>query len=73
MAVRIVNDLMPDEEGIVFDTAAEAETALAYMIVDYKRRGFTVTETDDNVDCKRWCFVVDEARRPFGVYYIEFE
>ena len=70
MAARILNHLMPEEEGILFDTVAEAESAFAYMIADYKRRGFTVTETDDNEDGKPWCSVVDEARRPFGIYSI---
>jgi len=71
MAARIVNHLMPEEEGILFGTVAEAEAALANMIDDYKRRGFTVTETDKNVDGKPWYSVVDEARRPFGIYYVE--
>ena len=71
MAARILNRLMPEEEGIPFDTVEEAEDALVNMISDYKRRGFTVTETDDTVDGKAWLSVVDVARRPFGIYYVE--
>ena len=66
-----MNHLMPEEEGILFDTMAEAEAALGNMISDYKSRGFTVTETDGNVDGKLRYSVVDEARRPFGIYYVE--
>ena len=47
MAARIVNRLMPEEDGILFDTIAEA--ALAHTIKDYKRRGYTVTKTDGNI------------------------
>ena len=62
---------MPEEEDILFDTVAEAEAALGNTIKDYKRRGFTVTESDDNVDARSWYSVVDEARRPFGIYHID--
>lgn len=68
MAARIVNRLMPEEDGILFDTIAEA--ALAHTIKDYKRRGYTVTKTDGNIDGKPWYSVVDEARRPFGIFYV---
>ena len=71
MAVRIVNHLMPDEEGIMFDSVKDARAALELMIRDYKRQGYTVTETDKCVDGEIWYSVVDESRRPFGVYYIE--
>ncbi len=70
MAARIVNRLMPEEEGILFDTVAEAEAALATMIDDYKRRGFTITKTDDDVDGGPWYSVIDESRRPFGIYHV---
>jgi len=71
MATRIVNRLAPDEEGILFDTVEEAEAALEMMIKDYKRQGFTVTETDEHVDGKPCYSVVDASRRPFGIYYLE--
>ncbi len=70
VAARITNHLMPEEEGILFDTVAEAEAALANMIADYNRRGFTVTQIADVDDTLRYS-VVDEARRPFGIYCIE--
>jgi hypothetical protein len=69
--VKIVNELMPDEEGIFFDSVANAESALAYMIADYKRRRFTVKEVDQSADGKPRYSVIDEARRPFGIYYLE--
>ncbi len=62
---------MPEEEGILFDTVAEAEAALGYTIKDYKRRGYTVTKTVGNIDGKPWYAVVDEARRPFGIYFVD--
>ena len=62
---------MPEEEGIFFDTVSEAEAALAHTIKDYLRQGYTVTKTDRNVDGKPWYAVVDEARRPFGIYYVD--
>ena len=68
--VRIVNELMPQEEGIIFDSEAEAESALAYMIADYQRRRFTVTEVDKGIGERSLYSVIDEARRPFGIYYI---
>lgn len=71
MAARIINHLMLDEEGVLFGTVAEAEAALASMIAGYKKRGFTITETDENADGGPWYSVVDEARRPVGMYYIE--
>ena len=71
VAARIINQLMPEEDGILFDTVAEAETALAHMIADYKRRGYTVTPADGDVDSERMYSVVDEGRRPFGIYRIE--
>lgn len=71
MMVKIVNELMPEEEGILFNNAAEAESALAYMIADYKRRGFTVTEKAGIVVGKPRYSVVDEARRPFGIYFVD--
>jgi hypothetical protein len=71
MTVKIVNELMPEEEGIVFDNVTEAESALAYMIADYQRRGFSVTESDDRSGEGPQYFVIDRSRRPFGRYRIE--
>ena len=71
MAARIVNHLALEEEGILFGTVEEAKAALANMIADYKMRGLTVTETDGNVDGKPGYSVVDEARRPMGIYYVD--
>jgi hypothetical protein len=71
MAARIVNDLMPEEEGILFDSVSEAEAAFAYMIFDYKRQGYTVTETDAASNGNRRYSVVDRSRRPFGIYSLK--
>ncbi len=64
---------MPDEDGILFDTIEEAESAVSYMLMDFKRRGFTVTRSDNEVDGQRWYSVVDEARRPFGIYGLDIQ
>ncbi len=64
---------MPDEDGILFDTIEEAESAISYMLMDYRTRGFTVTISDNEVDGQRWYSVVDEARRPFGIYGLEIQ
>ena len=61
---------MPDEDGILFNTVEEAESAIFNLLMDYAQRGYTVTRTEFLVDGQRLYSVVDEARRPFGVYSI---
>lgn len=61
---------MPDEDGIIFNTVEEADFAIFNMLMDYTRRGFTVTRSEFVVDGQRQYSVVDEARRPFGIFCV---
>ena len=71
MAARIVNHLSPEDAGSLYGTVEEAETALTDMIKRFKAKGFTVTETDKNMDGDVWYSVNDEEGRPVGIFYIE--
>ena len=73
MTVRIINRLFSDKDGIPFETLREAMFTFYMMLLDYERQGYTITVSGQEVCSSTEHSVVDEARRPVGIYSIVVE
>jgi hypothetical protein len=69
VAARIKNKLAPEDEGVLCESLAVANAKLSAMLDRYKRRGYLVSETED--EDGRLYGVQDDQGRPAGIFYIE--